>query len=205
MSLATTRGRLIALDGSAASLAAAARDVARALAAADVPRGVSHWEASGIFTELEAAGPEVTAPSARTVTLLYAADLAFRLRWQILPAIEEGRSVIAAPYIETAKALGVAAALPRKWLDELFRFAPRPDVVYHVHRGGARGAAAATQGYASSFSNALLQGDLPVLPGDLQKRSLDYLLSLEKRRRCTRLTGDVLARLGRAPSKRRRG
>ena len=49
------------------------------------------------------------APSARTLLLLYAADLAFRLRWQIRPALAEGRTVVAAPYVDTAVAFGRAA------------------------------------------------------------------------------------------------
>jgi thymidylate kinase len=39
--------------------------------------------------------------SPRTLILLYAADLHFRLRWQILPALDEGQTVVAAPYVET--------------------------------------------------------------------------------------------------------
>ena len=38
----------------------------------------------------------------RTLLLLYAADLAFRLRWEIRPALAEGHTVIAAPYLDTA-------------------------------------------------------------------------------------------------------
>jgi hypothetical protein len=60
----------------------------------------------------------------RTLLLLYAADLAFRLRWEIRPALEEGRVVIAAPYVATAVALGQAAGLDSIWLTDLFHFAP---------------------------------------------------------------------------------
>jgi hypothetical protein len=58
---------------------------------------------------------------------VYAADLAFRLRWEIRPALEAGHVVIAAPYVETAIAFGEAAGLPRRWVAELMRFAPRAD------------------------------------------------------------------------------
>jgi hypothetical protein len=191
-----TRGRLIALDGSGQTLPAAAKDVVRVLSAASIPRGVSPWDASGIFTELAAAEADVRPPSARTLTLLYAADLAFRLRWQIVPALEEGRSVIAAPYIETAKALALAAGVPRKWLDELFRFAPKPDASYHVKpRGALRASTGAGKGYVDCFSDALMGGDVPVDIPALCKRSLDYLAALEKRRRCLRLTAAALARV----------
>src|SRR5262249_56536296 len=77
------------------------------------------------------------APSPRTLLLLYAADLAFRLRWQIRPALLEGRTVVAAPYVATAIAFGRAAGLSSVWLTNLFRFAPRPAErrVVHAARG----------------------------------------------------------------------
>jgi len=34
--------------------------------------------------------------------LLYASDLLFRLRWEIEPTLKEGRTVVAAPYVESA-------------------------------------------------------------------------------------------------------
>jgi hypothetical protein len=132
------RGTLIAVDGiEAADVVAAAR--AHLLS---VPRprrgGVSLWDASGIFDDLVAAGPEAGIPSARTLLLLYAADLAFRLRWEIRPALAEGRIVAAAPYVATAVAFGRAAGLPAGWLKDLFGFAPRPGQARYVDGSGAR-------------------------------------------------------------------
>jgi hypothetical protein len=88
--------------------------------------GISRWDASGVFDDLAVAGESAGAPSARTLLLLYAADLAFRLRWQIRPALAEGRVVVAAPYVDTAIAFGRAAGLQPGWLNNLFSFAPRP-------------------------------------------------------------------------------
>jgi thymidylate kinase len=64
--------------------------------------------------------------------LLYAADLAFRLRWEIRPALAEGRIVIAAHYVETAIAFGQAAGLDARWLDDILSFAPRPHATHYV-------------------------------------------------------------------------
>jgi hypothetical protein len=131
-------GRLISVDGieAAAVVAAARAQIAR------VPRaqraGVSLWDASGVFDDLVVAGPEAGPASARTLLLLYAADLAFRLRWEIRPALEEGRVVAAAPYVATAVAFGRAAGLPVAWLKELFRFAPRPAQACYVDGRSAR-------------------------------------------------------------------
>jgi thymidylate kinase len=86
--------------------------------------GISRWDASGLFTDIVAAPAAERDLSPRTLLLLYAADLAFRLRWEIGPAIEQGAVVIAAPYVATAIAFGTAAGLSRDWLSTLLRFAP---------------------------------------------------------------------------------
>jgi hypothetical protein len=117
---------LIAVDGiNGAAVSAAARAALTA-----VPRarrgGVSVWDASGVFGDLVVAGDGAGRPSARTLLLLYAADLAFRLRWEIAPALAEGRVVVAAPYVATAAAFGHGTGLPGAWLRDLFAFAPRP-------------------------------------------------------------------------------
>ena len=131
-------GTLIAVDGVDASALLAAAN--RALK--EHPHGgISRWDASGVFQELAVADAAAGAPSARTLVLLYAADLAFRLRWQIRPALAEGRTVIAAPYVDTATAFGRAAGLAPSWLMNLFRFAPRPADRMFVHPPGRRSSA----------------------------------------------------------------
>jgi hypothetical protein len=130
---------LIAVDGiEAAAVIAAAR---RALGSPS-RGGISHWDASGVFQDLAVADEAAGAPSPRTLLLLYAADLAFRLRWEIRPALAEGYTVVAAPYVETAVAFGRAAGIPSGWLANLFRFAPRPTERLFVHRSARRNRAA---------------------------------------------------------------
>lgn len=119
-------GALVAVDGIGdRRLVAAARQELAVL-----PRarrgGVSVWDASGIFGDLVVAGPDAGRASARTLLMLYAADLAFRLRWEIRPILDEGRTVVAAPYVTTAVAFGRAAGLDEGWLTNLFLFAPAP-------------------------------------------------------------------------------
>lgn len=192
------RGRLIAVEGTCGpDLAAAAKRLARAVRDAGSAGGVSGWDSSGIFTELVAVEPGTPAPSARTLTLLYAADLAFRLRWQIHPALEEGQSVVAAPYIHSAMALGIAAGLSKGWLTALFHFAPKPHVSYRIGERADRGKAGTTGGYAEFFCSALgASGDAIDLPG-LRKRSVEYLRGLDRRHRCQMLTGRAITALGR--------
>jgi hypothetical protein len=142
---------LIAVDGvDPVALLAAARD-----ALGQPSRGgISKWDASGVFQELAVAEAAAGTPSARTLLLLYAADLAFRLRWQIRPALAEGRTVVAAPYVDTALAFGRAAGLKPAWLMNLFRFAPRPQQRRFVH--AAAGRAAAIDGGFVGFSSELI-------------------------------------------------
>jgi hypothetical protein len=132
------RAALIAVDG---INGAAVRAAARAALTA-VPRarrgGVSVWDASGVFGDLVVAGDDAGRPSARTLLLLYAADLAFRLRWEIRPALADGRVVVAAPYVASAVALGLGAGLPGRWLNDLFAFAPRPSAARCVGMVPAR-------------------------------------------------------------------
>src|SRR5438874_7247392 len=124
-----SKAKLVSIDGvDALALVAAAR---RAIVGPG-RGGISHWDASGIFQDLGVADAAAGAPSARTLLLLYAADLAFRLRWEIRPALAAGRTVVAAPYVATAVAFGRAAGLRGGWLNDLFRFAPRPDEARYV-------------------------------------------------------------------------
>ena len=131
-------GALVAVEGiNGKALKARARAV---LAAARGPRGgVSLWDASGLFQELTVAGRDAGRPSARALLLIYAADLAFRLRWEIRPALAEGHIVIAAPYVDTAIAFGRSAGLPRRWLRDLFGFAPPPAEWRYVDAAPAHG------------------------------------------------------------------
>jgi hypothetical protein len=120
----TYPGSLIAVDGSRAKdVNAAANAIAAALKANGVECAVSRWDASGLFTEL-AAGAHDRNVSVRSLSLVYAADLAFRLRWEIRPVLEAGGVIIAAPYLETAIAFGGSCGLDEQWIRQLLRFAP---------------------------------------------------------------------------------
>ena len=94
-------GRLIAVDGvNGSAILDGAQDALRAIER-PLRGGVSRWDASGIFHELTLGEAHAGEPSARTLVLLYAADLAFRLRWEIRPALAQNRTVIAAPYVDS--------------------------------------------------------------------------------------------------------
>jgi hypothetical protein len=188
--------RLIALEGVAgAPLNVVARSLAHALRDRAGGGGVSSWDASGIFTDLSCDDSEVASASARTLTLLYAADLAFRVRWHIVPALEAGELVVAAPYIESAKALALAAGLQKRWLDELFAFAPKPSACYRVDASVLRGTSGGRSGYPEWFTGIVAGNGHGFSPKQLQAKSTEYLKAAEARRRCKLLTPAEMDRL----------
>jgi thymidylate kinase len=127
------KGRLIALEGSGGRpMTVAAKFLARELRRPDVEIGSSPWDASDIFFQIAQGARGLPGPSPRTLILLYASDLAFRLRWQIRPALENGATIIAAPYLETAIGFGRAAGLPQPWLRQIFEFAPPAEETFRV-------------------------------------------------------------------------
>jgi hypothetical protein len=118
-------GRLIAVDGSRGKdVTLSANDIVARLKHDGIECAVSRWDASGLFTDLDAGSRGDRNVSVRTLSLVYAADLAFRLRWEIRPVLEAGGVVIAAPYVDTAVAFGTICGLDEEWLRLLMRFAP---------------------------------------------------------------------------------
>src|SRR5258707_467063 len=76
------KGRLIAVEGSGGNaLAMAAKRLKKSFKKEDGRAGVSPWDASGIFYDILQGPREVPGATPRTILLLYAADVAFRLRW----------------------------------------------------------------------------------------------------------------------------
>ena len=125
----TPRGRLVAVEATrGGDLDEAARRVWERLRARGRQGGISRWDASGTFYEARQVKKRAFVPSARTLLLFYAVDLQFRLKWEILPLLAEGCTVVAAPYVETARAFGRAAGVPRAWLDAVFAPVPAADV-----------------------------------------------------------------------------
>ena len=140
-----------------------------------VQGGISTWDASSIFFEMN--GLEVNdKPSPRTLVLLYAADLFFRLRWEIIPALEEGKCVVAVPYIDTGYAFGKLSGLSKKWLDEVFRFAPQASEHFRVNGSGSGKLGAPTSGFVEFCSS--------ILDEDLRVKFAAYFDDLERRGAC---------------------
>ncbi len=183
-------GRLISIEGSRGKdTAAAAADVIEALKDAGVESAISRFDASGLFGELATAAQGDRLISTRTLTLVYAADLAFRLRWEIRPILAAGGVVIAAPYVETAVAFGVSCGLSGEGIRELLRFAPKPDLHARAEvRKPERGwKPRFDRGYAE-YCAAMLKGSAPTLASKRARRNTMALLDRPKGRTVYRLS-----------------
>jgi len=144
--------------------------------------GFSTFDASSIFFDLAGVRDTVEQPaSPQTLLLLFAADLRFRLRWQIEPALAERQTVVAAPYIETGMAFGLAFGVSRRWLTELFRFAPKPAASFWVDKGPSH-----KQSPSSGFLE-FCSADLPIQEPFLSHFAA-YFTELERRGKCRRLS-----------------
>jgi hypothetical protein len=193
---APNESRLIALEGThGPDLAAATESLLRKLADRKRAWGASRWDASNTFFEMRFAKSSVPPASVRMLILLYASDLVFRLRWEIAPALKEGKLVVAAPYVDTAVALGVAVGLPKRWLADLFSFAPKPDGVFRIeekkknwHKKCKPG-----DGFVEFCCSVLANSHPYPDPADIRARALDYLDNLQEKKGCSELKKKAVA------------
>jgi thymidylate kinase len=169
-------GSLVAIDGvNGLALETAARMLARENRKRRA--AVSGWDASGIFGELMVAEEAAGLPSARTLLLLYAADLAFRLRWEVKPALAQGRMIIVAPYVNTAIAFGRAAGLDARSLGEIFAFAPAPDEIRIIDAAASRSLSDRT-GFVEFGCEQLLGASSKAIRRDLLVRAARTLKTI---------------------------
>ena len=68
----------------------------------------------------------------KTLTLFYAADFADQLEHKIIPALEAGYIVLADRYIYTLIARSTVRGTGKRWSNELFGYAVKPDLVFYL-------------------------------------------------------------------------
>jgi hypothetical protein len=191
-------GMLIACDGTRApDLREAVLRLQRELRRQGLAGAASRWDASGLFEELQVSKRRHRRLSPRALLLLYAADLAFRVRWEIEPALKQGRIVIAAPYISTAVAFGAAVGLPRRWVETVLRFAPAPALsVCAGERKKSSGWTGKPLSGFGEFSAATLDAGNPDLDAHAYRRPMtDALDALVHRRRAARVDRRLIRRI----------
>jgi dTMP kinase len=69
--------------------------------------------------------------SPQEFSLLHAADFRYRLETEVLPALWEGKTVVADRYLFTALARDAARGLDLRWLLEVYRPLFWPDIVFY--------------------------------------------------------------------------
>ena len=69
----------------------------------------------------------------KTLALFYAADFADQFEYKIIPALQAGYVVLADRYIYTPIARNVVRGLSRSWSHNLYGFAIKPDLVFHLN------------------------------------------------------------------------
>jgi thymidylate kinase len=181
------RGRLIALDGTNGVLLRTEAERLACLCCGAADPAWSLWDASNTFYELRMVKARNLTPTPRALILLYASDLLFRLRWEIEPTLKEGRTVVAAPYVESAMAFGVAAGLPKEWIEELFRFAPKPAASFRLKEKKKSKEKKKNSGAEPGFVEFFCANLAKHYPGweiaEVRGEMLKYLKSLEEQDR----------------------
>jgi hypothetical protein len=177
------RGRLIALEGTRGKeLSEEVARLARLCEGGSDSAGWSRWDASNTFYEMRMRKAKSLSPPPRTLLLLYASDLMFRLRWEIEPALQEGRTVLAAPYVETAVALGIAIGLSKDWLSELFSFAPKADATLRLKekKNPKKKNTKPESGFVEFCCNALAATSPEWDPAEIRAAAVGYLEGQEE-------------------------
>lgn len=93
---------------------------------------VSEWKTSRFIADAIDEAKERNLLNATTFSLLYAADFADRLETTILPALKAGFVVLLDRYTYTAYARDVVRGHDIRWLEKLYDYAPKPDLVFYL-------------------------------------------------------------------------
>lgn len=124
-------GYLISFDGpdqgSRATVLQAVRDILESQGREVV---VSRWMTSSLAGGVYRPAAQLAELSPRTLALLAACDVAERMEWEILPALREGRIVLADRYLYRV-ALGTTREVDPEWLEVLCGAGPTPDLALH--------------------------------------------------------------------------
>ncbi len=90
----------------------------------------TEWNSSPVVKSATRRGKKKRLLTPYTFSLIHAADFADRCERQILPLLQGGYLVLADRYIYTAFARDGARGCPPRWLRNLYKFAPIPDLTF---------------------------------------------------------------------------
>ena len=93
---------------------------------------VSEWKSSELIAGVIDDAKERNLFNANTFSLMYAADFAFRLENQVIPALDAGFIVLMDRYTYTAYARDVVRGVKPNWVSKLYDYAPTPDMTFYI-------------------------------------------------------------------------
>jgi dTMP kinase len=91
----------------------------------------TEWNSSPLVKSATRRGKQRRLLTPTTFSLLHAADFADRCERQIMPLLQGDYLVLADRYVYTAFARDAARGCPPRWLRNLYRFAPVPDITFY--------------------------------------------------------------------------
>ena len=91
----------------------------------------SEWNSSPLVSDTTRRGKKKEMYTPSTFSLIHATDFADRLERYILPMLKAGAVVCADRYAYTAFARDVVRGVSRRWVRNLYRFAPRPNLAFY--------------------------------------------------------------------------
>ncbi len=91
----------------------------------------TEWNSSPLVKSATRRGKQRRLLTPTTFSLLHAADFADRCERQIMPLLQGDYLVLADRYVYTAFARDAARGCPERWLRNLYRFAPVPDITFY--------------------------------------------------------------------------
>lgn len=127
-----TRGLLIAFEGPDGSGKTTQRKLFKSWLKSEGHDVVTtKWNSSALVKPLLKARKAAHSLSPQEFSLLHAADFRYRLETEVLPALWEGKTVVADRYLFTALARDAARGLDLRWLLEVYRPLFWPDIVFY--------------------------------------------------------------------------
>jgi len=91
----------------------------------------SEWNSSPLVRETTRRGKKKEMFTPTTFSLIHATDFADRIERYIVPLLKSGAIVCADRYAYTAFARDVARGVNRRWVRNLYNFAPRPNISFY--------------------------------------------------------------------------
>jgi len=91
----------------------------------------TEWNSSAYVKEITSKGKKKALLTPTTFSLLHATDFADRYERNIYPLLRAGYIVLADRYIYTALARDIVRGCSKRWVENIYEYAVRPDIVFY--------------------------------------------------------------------------